>query len=84
MSLAVDRLERAGWLVRAPDETDGRRITLTLTPDGRALAVRVNTALHAWEQSLGLGRHREAELQAVVSDVIAALEPTPADIAAAS
>ncbi len=84
MSLALDRLERAGWLVRAPDETDGRKVTITLTPAGRALAVRVNRALHDWEQSLGLGRRREAELHAVVDEVIAALEPAADDVAAAS
>ena len=34
MSLAVDRLERDGYVARRPDPADGRRVGLTLTPAG--------------------------------------------------
>ena len=34
MSLAVDRLERDGYVGRRPDPADGRRVGLTLTPAG--------------------------------------------------
>jgi DNA-binding MarR family transcriptional regulator len=34
MSLAVDRLERAGYVVRQRDQRDGRRVRLRLTPAG--------------------------------------------------
>ena len=37
MSLAVDRLERKGYLVREPDRADGRRIGLRLTPAGERI-----------------------------------------------
>jgi DNA-binding MarR family transcriptional regulator len=54
MSLALDRLEAAGWLVRSGDPDDGRRVVVALTPAGLALATRVNDALHEWEASLEL------------------------------
>ncbi len=34
MSLALDRLERAGYVVRTRDHVDRRRVNLRLTPDG--------------------------------------------------
>lgn len=34
MSLTIDRLERGGYVVRSPDEADGRRVQLRLTPAG--------------------------------------------------
>src|ERR1700693_4273926 len=37
MSLTVDRLERGGYVTRARDAQDGRRISLRLTPDGARL-----------------------------------------------
>ena len=52
MTLALDRLEAAGWVRRAPHPDDRRRILVELTPDGLRLATRVNDALHDWERSL--------------------------------
>ena len=59
MTLTLDRLEAAGWVTRSPDPADRRRVVVTLTEPGLALSERVNTALHAWEDRLGLdGEHR--------------------------
>ena len=42
MSLALDRLEKAGWLRRSADPDDRRRVVVELTPEGLAVATRVN------------------------------------------
>jgi DNA-binding MarR family transcriptional regulator len=54
MSLTLDRLTAAGWVVRTPDPADRRRVVVELTPTGAELATRVNGQLHEWEASLGL------------------------------
>lgn len=52
MTLTLDRLEAAGWLARAPDPDDRRRITVALTARGQSLVRRVNRQLHDWEADL--------------------------------
>jgi len=37
----VDRLEAAGMVNRVPDPSDGRRVLVELTPDGRKLAASI-------------------------------------------
>ena len=54
MSLTLDRLTAAGWVRRSPDPDDRRRVVVELTPEGTALATRINAELHAWEASLEL------------------------------
>ncbi|MCU1488417.1 MAG: regulatory protein MarR [Actinomycetia bacterium] len=54
MSLTLDRLTTAGWVVRTPDPADRRRVVVELTPVGAELATRVNRELHEWEASLAL------------------------------
>jgi DNA-binding MarR family transcriptional regulator len=44
---AVDRLEKAGYVSRAPHPTDGRTTLIELTPTGRALAEKATAALNA-------------------------------------
>ena len=66
MTLTLDRLEAAGWLTRAPDPSDRRRVVVALTDAGLELSTRVNDALHAWERGLGLGRARR---RTIVRDV---------------
>ena len=44
----VDRLEKAGLLERARDETDRRRVGLALTGDGHALLRRVRARRTTW------------------------------------
>lgn len=71
MTLTIDRLESAGWLTRSADPTDRRRVVVELTDAGRDLAIRVNDAMHEWEDSLALPtRTREridAELDALLA-----------------
>jgi DNA-binding MarR family transcriptional regulator len=69
MTLTLDRLEAAGWLVRAPDPSDRRKVSLSLTPVGERLALRVNRSLHEWEDTLGLGARRSREVIAVVDEI---------------
>ncbi len=40
----IDRLEAAGWIVRAPNPEDRRGVFLKLTPSGRDLVDRVTAA----------------------------------------
>jgi DNA-binding MarR family transcriptional regulator len=54
MTLALDRLQAAGWIRRTPDPGDGRRVVVELTPTGHGLAVDVNAELHRWERGLDL------------------------------
>lgn len=72
MSLALNRLEAAGWVRRAVDRTDRRRVVVSLTASGLRLATRVNEALHAWEQSLDLPGDRDA-IHLVIDDLAAAV-----------
>jgi DNA-binding MarR family transcriptional regulator len=71
MSLTLDRLEAVGWIRRAPDPDDRRRIVVSLTDDGLAITTRVNDALHEWEAGLGL---EPAELDDTIGLVDGLLE----------
>jgi DNA-binding MarR family transcriptional regulator len=44
----VDRLERAGLVVRTPSPNDGRRIGLALTDEGQRVLRRVRSRRTAW------------------------------------
>ncbi|HVM67658.1 MAG TPA: MarR family transcriptional regulator [Acidimicrobiales bacterium] len=70
MTLTLDRLEAAGWLTRAPDPSDRRRVVVALTDAGLELSTRVNDALHAWERGLGLGRARRRTIARDVDELL--------------
>jgi DNA-binding MarR family transcriptional regulator len=70
MSGYVDRLERAGLVVRVPDEHDRRRQVLRLTEDAESVLRKVRSRRTAWLASR-LQKLSEDELAAVD----AAIEP---------
>jgi len=93
MTLTIDRLESAGWLTRAADPDDRRRVIITLSQAGVEISTRVNDALHAWEEALGLPPRRRTEtirmadhllalFGSAASDRGAADETAPADVLA--
>jgi len=61
----VDRLERAGLIERVRDETDRRRVGLTLTEEGARLLRRVRARRTTW---------LAARLRELTPDEIAAIE----------
>ncbi len=74
MTLTLDRLAAAGWLRRAPDQQDRRRVVVSLTPEGMRLAEAVNADLHEWEQSLPLAAGDRVEAGAALALLVAAVE----------
>src|SRR4051812_789384 len=70
MSNHVDRLERAGLVARTPNDSDRRRVGLTLTDGGQRPLRRVRSRRTAWLVSR-LGKLSDVELAAVQ----AAVEP---------
>jgi DNA-binding MarR family transcriptional regulator len=48
MSKHVDRLERDGFVVRTPSDSDKRRVGLTLTDEGARVLRRVRSRRTAW------------------------------------
>ncbi|MCB1006142.1 MAG: winged helix DNA-binding protein [Acidimicrobiales bacterium] len=77
MSLALDRLEKAGWLRRSADPADRRRVVVELTPEGLAVATRVNADLHAWEESLDLSPAQQRDTARVVDRLLTLFESHP-------
>jgi DNA-binding MarR family transcriptional regulator len=75
-SRLVDRLVEAGLVERRPAEDDRRRVVLTLTPEGRRLARRVETAR---ERNLELGRQLigDRDLEPILEPMRELLELTP-------
>jgi len=77
MTLALDRLAKAGWLRRSADPADRRRVVVELTPEGLAVATRVNADLHAWEESLQLSPAQRRETARVVDRLLTLFESAP-------
>jgi DNA-binding MarR family transcriptional regulator len=71
MSLTLDRLEAAGWLTRATDPADRRRVVVELTDAGRALAVGVNADLHRWEDRQALSSRARDQISAQLDALLA-------------
>ncbi|MDQ3162661.1 MAG: MarR family transcriptional regulator [Actinomycetota bacterium] len=64
----VDRLERAGLIERVRDETDRRRVGLTLTEEGARLLRRVRARRTTWlaERLGGLEPEEVAAIEAAI------------------
>lgn len=74
MTLTLDRLEAAGWVSRAGDPADRRRVVVSLTAEGRRLAEAVNDDLHGWEQSLPLDAADRSGAGAALARLVDAVE----------
>jgi DNA-binding MarR family transcriptional regulator len=79
MTLTLDRLEALGWVTRAPDPSDRRRVVVELTDAGLELSTRVNDALHGWERGLGLGRTRRAAIVHSVDELLELFDTAAAE-----
>lgn len=65
----LKRMETAGWLRRNRDAKDERQVRLTLTEDGRSLAIRAADLPRAFAEKTGLPMSDLADLR----DILAAL-----------
>ena len=72
----LDRLEKLGWVVRRPDEKDGRINRLSATPDGRGVVERLRP-LHD-RLVLELLKPLTADDVAGLQRTLSNLDPTPA------
>ncbi len=79
MTLTLDRLDAEGWLSRAPDPSDRRRVVVELTGAGIEVSTRVNDALHLWERSLGLGPRGQATVVRRVDGLLELFESVSAE-----
>lgn len=75
MTATLDRLEAAGWCRRSADPADRRRVVVDCTPEGVAVAARVNAALHAWEDALGLTDAQQRETARAADRLLARMAP---------
>jgi DNA-binding MarR family transcriptional regulator len=64
MTQIVDRLVKAGLVLRSPDPTDRRKVVVGLTPKGRRLTDKAQAA-YARERARVLGPLSEAELHEI-------------------
>jgi DNA-binding MarR family transcriptional regulator len=82
MTQIVDRLVKAGLVLRSPDPTDRRKVVVGLTPKGRRLVDRAQKA-YARERSRVLGPLSAGELAEVDAAVRRLLELLSDEAAAA-
>ena len=52
-------------------------MVVELTPEGLAIATRVNADLHAWEDGLGLSATRQRQIGRVVDQLLDLFAPAP-------
>jgi DNA-binding MarR family transcriptional regulator len=82
MTQIVDRLVKAGLVLRSPDPTDRRKVVVGLTPKGRRLVDKAQTA-YARERARVLGPLSERELHEIDGAVRRLLELLSDDAEAA-
>lgn len=80
MTNRIDRLARAGYVVRSKDASDGRVVLVQLTSEGREVVDAAMADLLAWEAELleGLPDDDQAALAALLRRLAAPFE-TPID-----
>ncbi|HEX7760844.1 MAG TPA: MarR family transcriptional regulator [Caulobacteraceae bacterium] len=66
MMAIVNRVQARGYLVRGASKVDGRRQTLTLTPEGVAALIKSREAIRAHEKWLK-GRFTDAEVSTLIN-----------------
>ncbi len=64
VSRAASRLAELGYVIKVGHETDGRLVSLTLSPEGKALMVRL----------LAVASDYDAQLRARLGDLVAAFD----------
>jgi DNA-binding MarR family transcriptional regulator len=48
MNRTVNCLQESGWVARSADETDGRKVVISLTDEGRAIVDETARRRDAW------------------------------------
>ncbi len=81
ISFRIDRLERAGWVRREPDPTDGRNVFVALTDVGYRLIETVAPAHLANERRLvaALSAEEQAALAALLRTLLRGFEASAAN-----
>ena len=73
----LDRLAARGLLTRVRSESDRRRVMLTLTPAGEALAERIPSALHQRfaERLADLSPAGQSQIAEVLEQIVEMMQP---------
>ena len=72
MNRTVNCLQESGYIVRAADESDGRKVVISLTPEGEAVVEETARRRDAWvEASLAELTPAERETLAAAAELMA-------------
>jgi DNA-binding MarR family transcriptional regulator len=71
----LKRMEGAGWLTRRRDTGDDRKVRLTLTDSGRALAAKAASVPRAFAEKTGLQPSQIADLRDILGVLRDRLKP---------
>lgn len=72
MNRTVNCLQESGYIVRAADERDGRKVVISLTPEGEAVVEETARRRDAWvESSLAELTPAERETLAAAAEIMA-------------
>ena len=79
MTQLVDRLERAGWVLRRHDPLDRRAVLLHLSARGRRLALQLSRNLAALERRLSreISHKHSAAFERVLDGILRVARPAP-------
>jgi DNA-binding MarR family transcriptional regulator len=71
----LKRMEAAGWLTRRRDTGDDRKVRVSLTPAGQALATEAATVPSAFAEKTGLQPSQIADLRDILTVLRDRLKP---------